>query len=399
MSERPRRSQWPAGGLATLAGLTLVHALVDLFAAAVQPLWPDFQRSLGLGDAGIQGAYLAWSFATSFSQLAFGLWGDRARDRLWIWVGPALGIIGVAGLGLAGSLPTLIACLIVGGLGVAAFHPEAASIAGSCLPNDRSRAMSIFTVGGFLGQALGPYYCGQLTTRFGQQSLLFSLLWALPLLGVLALVQGRARGRVHTESGASRPPLRVLLQGRRRSMALLLTIASLRVVPGLGVPLAVAYAIKAQGGTNSDIGSVQSMFFVGVGLGSLLCAIALGPRHERLVLWALPLVLASVLAACPFATRRELPLAVGACGWLLGMVSPVLIGYGQRLLPEGQRIASAVTMGVAWGFGAIVVAALMASLNHLGRPILAFPAFAVAVATSSLLCFALPRNPHSATVA
>ena len=94
MSELPGRSRWPAGGLATLAGLTLVHALVDLFAAAVQPLWPDFQRTMGLGDAGIQVAYLAWSFATSFSQLAFGFHLTPGIVLTTLLFSVAMGLVG-----------------------------------------------------------------------------------------------------------------------------------------------------------------------------------------------------------------------------------------------------------------------------------------------------------------
>ena len=47
-----------------------------------------------------------------------------------------------------------------GGLGVAAYHPEAAALAGSSTPGQRSRAMSIFATGGFLGQSIAPYYSG-----------------------------------------------------------------------------------------------------------------------------------------------------------------------------------------------------------------------------------------------
>ena len=61
---------------------------------------------------------------------------------------------------------------------------------------------------------------------------------------------------------------------------------------------------------------------------------------------------------------------MSVCGLLLGVVSPVLIGYGQRLLPEGQRLASAITMGVSWGIGGLIVSALVGTLNYVGRPLL-----------------------------
>ena len=299
-------------------------------------------------------------------------------------------MLGVAAVGGSGNLAVLVGCLLLGGLGIAAFHPEGAWLAGNCLPGDRSRAMSIFAVGGFLGQAAGPIYSGMLTTRLGLRGLGWSVLWALPLLAALSLWLQRV-DRHRLVVAGPKPSLRVLLRGRKRALGLILSIAVLRVLPGLGVPLAVAYAMKAGGATNSAIGGVQAAFFAGIGAGSLLCAVALKRRHERLALWAVPLAMAALLVVTPWVGLGGLAACVSMSGLLLGAVSPVLIGYGQRLLPEGQRIASAITMGVSWGIGGLLVSALMGTLNYLEQPLLAFPIFGVAVALSSLLCFGLPK--------
>jgi FSR family fosmidomycin resistance protein-like MFS transporter len=56
------------------------------------------------------------------------------------------------------------------------------------------------------------------------------------------------------------------------------------------------------------------------------------------------------------------------------------------MLPEGQRTASSITMGVTWGLGGLVVAATMAACNRGQRPDLAFATFAVSCLLSSLLC-------------
>src|SRR5262249_25574303 len=128
----------------TLLILALLHALVDAFAAMIQPLWPDLQRGLGIGDAAMQGVFVLWSLATSVSQLGFGYLGDGGRQRWWLWAGTGLGVLCMSGVGLAGSLPALAALILVGGLGIAAFHPEAAALAGSCSAASRSRAISLF---------------------------------------------------------------------------------------------------------------------------------------------------------------------------------------------------------------------------------------------------------------
>jgi FSR family fosmidomycin resistance protein-like MFS transporter len=136
------------GRISLLLLLFLAHGLVDTFASLIQPLWPDLQGTLALDAGAIQWAYVTWSLATSVSQLFFGYWGDRYRRRWLIWAGPALGVICLSCIGLVHSLATLNVLLVVGGLGIAAFHPEAAALAGASTPGNRSRAMSLFAVGG-----------------------------------------------------------------------------------------------------------------------------------------------------------------------------------------------------------------------------------------------------------
>src|SRR5262249_10118808 len=160
-------------------------------------------RSLALEDGSIQWAYVLWGLATSVSQLGFGYWGDR-RPRGWLlWAGPAVGLLCLSLIGLAPDLASLSTLLVLGGLGIAAFHPEAAALAGSCAPNDRSRAMSVFAVGGYLGQAAGPIYSGVVTTHFGLEALVWSLGWGLPLL-VLLILGLRPPARVAT-TGPAKP--------------------------------------------------------------------------------------------------------------------------------------------------------------------------------------------------
>jgi FSR family fosmidomycin resistance protein-like MFS transporter len=93
----------------------------------------------------------------------------------------------------------------------------------------------------------------------------------------------------------------------------------------------------------------------------------------------------------PAAGFGPLLVVVGVAGVLLGATMPILISYGQQMLPEGQRTASSITMGVTWGLGGMIVAATMAACNRMHRPELAFATFAVACLLSSLLCAWLPE--------
>jgi FSR family fosmidomycin resistance protein-like MFS transporter len=379
----------PAAALGVLLGLTATHFLVDVFASTVTPLWPSLQSQLALGEGAVFGLYLAWTIATSVSQLLFGWLGDRLSGRWLLWAGPLAAVVCLSSIGLVRSPLAVAGLLVIGGLGIAAFHPEAAALAGASVPDHRSRAMSVFAIGGYLGQAVGPTYSGLVTDRYGLAGLSSGLLWGMAALAAVAWAVGRAdqQSTVSTRSVAASG-----LRERWPTLLLVLVISSLRVVAALGVPLAVAYLLAERGATNSVIGMVQSMFMAGIGAGGIACAVLVRRHHERLVLWALPLAAAPLLASLPYLGGTVLAAGVGGCGLLLGVALPVLISYGQQVLPDGQRVASSITMGVSWGAGGLVVAAVMFGLEHLGERNLAFAVFAAAASLSSVLCAWLPRT-------
>jgi FSR family fosmidomycin resistance protein-like MFS transporter len=68
----------------------------------------------------------------------------------------------------------------------------------------------------------------------------------------------------------------------------------------------------------------------------------------------------------------------------------VLISYGQQLMPDSQRIASSITMGVSWGVGGGLVSIILAICKYTGTFEPAFVVFAFATALSSFLCIWLP---------
>jgi FSR family fosmidomycin resistance protein-like MFS transporter len=379
------------GRISLLLLLFLAHGLVDTFASLIQPLWPDLQVRLALDAGAIQWAYVTWSLATSVSQLLFGYWGDRYRRRWLIWAGPALGVICLSSIGLVHSLAMLNVLLVVGGLGIAAFHPEAAALAGASAPGNRSRAMSLFAVGGSLGQAFGPIYGGVISTQFGMRALAWSMTWGLLVLGLLGLGLGRVPEELEARDAGRPPAWPGLIRDRGAGLGLVLLIGVLRVLAVLGVPLALAFALKGRGNSDEQIGLAQGVFLGAIGGGSLGCALFIRRARERRVLWMLPMAVAPLLWLAPRAGFGPLLVIVGGAGVLLGATLPILISYGQQMLPEGQRTASSITMGVTWGLGGLIVAATMAACNRIQRPELAFATFAVACLLSSLLCTWLPE--------
>jgi FSR family fosmidomycin resistance protein-like MFS transporter len=99
---------------------------------------------------------------------------------------------------------------------------------------------------------------------------------------------------------------------------------------------------------------------------------------------------APLVAALPFLDGMAQWTAVGLTGLLLGAALPVTISYGQQLLPDGQRVASSITMGVSWGLAGGLVAAILKLAEYVGRADAVFWVFAASLVISTVLCYWLP---------
>jgi FSR family fosmidomycin resistance protein-like MFS transporter len=388
----PTETEPSAGaGTTALIALAVLHFVVDTIAGQLNPLWPTLERHYQLGPGATFWMLCVWMLTTSFFQLGFGWIGDRAASRWFVWIGPALSCVCLGCLGLSQQVPMLIVLLAVGGLGIAAFHPEGATMSGNCWPQARSRAVSIFSMGGFLGQAIGPPCSGYVVDHFGLPALSGGIVIGLMLIVLLRACYRTAPAPSRSLSATVTLSTLQSLRSQWPVAALLLAAGTSRVVAAAGVPIALAYWLKSRGYGNADIGTVQSAFLGGIGLGSLVSAAVSRPQWERPTLCLLPLAAVPCLLAMPFLDGIVLCIATGLAGLIVGIAFPVFISYGQQLLSASQRVASSLTMGVSWGCGGIVVAALIDLCDRRRSFDVAFVSFAVAIVVSSLLCASLPK--------
>jgi len=386
------RNSLGMGFVTLLVVLAIWHLLVDTVACVIQPLWPSLETHLDLRAGRIFWLYLIWSMTTSFGQFVVGCLADRFPSRWLIWVAPTFALICMSCLGIATSVWGVAALLVGAGIGIAAFHPEAAAIAGSCLPENRSRAMSIFALSGYMGQSVGPLYSGYVTDRWTLSALGSLLICGLPVISMLYLCSYSVRWPELIARKPSKKSSLSIVDGKLLPVLLLIVIGTLRVFAALGIPLAMAFLLAWRGSTNTSIGIVQSAFMFGIGTGSIACALWIRHESERRALWTFPLYSLPFVWVIPGLSGWLLIASVTISGICIGITLPILISYGQRLLPDGQRMASSLTMGVTWGLGSALLAGIMATLKQWQRVDFAFVIFTLAVLISGILCFWLPNQ-------
>lgn len=379
--------------------LAVAHGLVDCHATFVQPLWPSLGNLVRADERGMQWTFMAWSLAGSITQLGFARLADKGHGRKLLWWGPLGGILLIGLIGTVSGILALTAVLVTANLGFAAFHPEAATLAGAAAPEDRARAMSIFAVGGYLGQALGPSLSGLLVNRGGLDELIWTivpgLIVCLALVFALRASDSRKSKRAESldddeaavvrKAETSSISMRDILRGREWPVAHLVCLSVLRVAAAMGVPLSLAYGLHARGVGTDIIGETQSVFLIGMGAGTLACAFLVNARNENAVIWMAPLGVAVILPIAALSPISLLKPLMAICGPLMGLSLPLLTSRGQELLPHAPRVGSSLTMGVTWGLGGILVAILMAVVGATGDPFHAFYVLAVWSTISGLM--------------
>src|SRR4051794_14905575 len=168
-----------------MAALSAGHLATDFANGALPAPLPFMVDRFGLSYTLAGGLMLGSTVSSSVVQPLFGAWSDR-RGALWLLPsGVALAGIGIALAAAAPSYWLVLLLVVVSGLGVAAYHPEGSKFAAYASGRRRASGMSLFSLGGNVGYALGPTATTPLVLAFG---LTGGLLLSLPCLVVAGLL-------------------------------------------------------------------------------------------------------------------------------------------------------------------------------------------------------------------
>src|SRR5215213_6144871 len=166
-----------------MAALSAGHLATDFANGSLPALLPFLVERFSLNYVLAATLILASAVSSSIIQPLFGLWSDR-KGAMWLLpAGVALAGIGIALAADAPSYWLVAALVVVSGVGVAAYHHEGSKFAAFVSGNRRASGMSLFSIGGNIGYALGPIVATPLVLAFGLRG------------GLLRAVSGRARAR------------------------------------------------------------------------------------------------------------------------------------------------------------------------------------------------------------
>jgi FSR family fosmidomycin resistance protein-like MFS transporter len=348
-----------------MAALSAGHMAVDFAQGALPALLPFLKDRFGLSYTLTTLLVLASTFASSFVQPLFGIWSDR---RGAIWMLPAGVAVSGAGIGLGAASPEyglVLLCVIVGGLGVAAYHPEGSKYAAYASGRLRASGMSLFSVGGNIGFALGAVVATPLVVALGLSG---GLLLIVPCFAVAAVLLAllpflrsfEPERKPSTEAEVAEGP------ERPGAMVLLLVIVSLRSVTYFGLITFIPLWEDSLGRSKAYGALLLSLMLLTGAIGTLFAGPAADRFGRRPILMASGLVLPPVILV--YVVVGGIPGAIALC-----IVGPAIVGtfgvtmvMSQEYLPRHIALASGLSIGLSIGLGglaAVVLGAIADSID------------------------------------
>ncbi len=337
-----------------LLTLMLGHFTNDMFAGVLPMLFPVMKERFDLTNAGVGLVALAYTGMASLTQPVFGFFSDRYGRRWFASAALLWGVSFVAAYGFAPSYHTFIAFAALAGIASGAYHPLGASNA-ALVTDERYKnvAMSLYTVGGTTGYALGPLVAVALLALIGPHGTVILLVPGIAvaalLLPQMRLVERARRARLATLSGSGAsvaawgPLTRVVLVTMLRSWVFLSVVQFIPVwYDDLGF---------GRGFYGPLVTTIILAGAVGTLVGGAL-ADRLGQR--RIVVGSLVLAIPALLLFAGLPGRYAF-----LSGMLFGIACDaslsVTLVMAQRLVPGRVGVTSGVILGLGFVTGGIGV--------------------------------------------
>jgi len=373
--------------------LSLGHMMTDMTQGTIPVLLPFLIAEHHLSYASAAGIVFAGTVVSSLLQPLFGHFADRLSKPWFIPTGVLIAGLGIALTGVVPSYRFILLVVAVSGMGVAAYHPEAARLANFVAGEKKATAMSIFGVGGQLGFAIGPLFTTALVLSWGLKGTLF-LAFPSILVGIFLAWQA-SRFSVYLQATTKKDgPTQHVERDEWTPFLRLTGVVFCRsiIFYGLNTFLPL-YWINVLHQSNVAGGTALTLFFGAGVVGNIIggrLADTFGLRGVirggfvgliiilPLFVWTQNVFLASILLV-----------AVGLIHFMT--YSPMVV-MGQKYLPNHVGLASGVTFGLAVTIGGVASPLLGLVADHHGiRAAFWCVAFFPVLATGLALTLSHPR--------
>ena len=384
--------------------LSAAHLVTDLTAGALPVLLPIIQQSFNLSYSAAGVIPLLFNISSSVVQPLLGFASDKFKSRFLIPLGCFLSMTGLVLIGIAQSYLLVLLAVLLSGLGIAAFHPEASKNSRLASGYRLTTGMSIFIVGGAIGAALGSIITAKLLYFFSLKSITLFIFPAILMTLLFFLFKNKLPKEHDLKQKTNNP-------NNYKTSNSVSDVFVLEKYPNFLIPLVILiiliiirswiqsgithfmplYYVNHMGHSSSYVSSLVVSFMLagiaGVVLGGQI-ADKFGRKNTLVVTSALLCLLMLMLN---FSTGVFTLILFFIIGMLIFSTMATTIVIGQQLMPHRLGMASGLMTGFAVGMGGVGTLILGTIADSLGANT-AFWVLILLPFSTLLLSFMLPNK-------
>lgn len=339
----------------------LCHLLNDSLQAVVPAMFPILEKSMGLSYTQLGMIAFSLNIVSSVLQPVIGMIADKKPRPYALPLGLTITMVGVLGLAFAPRFEMIIFSVALIGLGSAIFHPEGSRVAYMASGPRRGLAQSIYQVGGNSGQALAPLITAIILVPLGQRGASWFSLVAATAVGLLIFIARWYTARLKSDEARLKARKNVSTETKQAVprivwttliLILFLIFARSWYISGITNYYAF-YAIEKYSLT---IKQSQMFLFAFLVMGAIGTFFG-GPLADRFgkknVIFLSMIGSAPITLLIPFVPSTVAFSLLALSGFLLMSSFSVTVVYSQELFPGKIGTMAGLTVGLAFGMGAL----------------------------------------------
>ncbi|KOF10995.1 Fosmidomycin resistance protein [Planococcus glaciei] len=349
------------------------HLLNDSLQAVIPAMFPILEKDLGLTFTQLGMIAFALNIVASLLQPVVGFISDRKPMPFALPLGMTSSFIGMAGLAFAPEYWMILVSVMFLGFGSAIFHPEGSRVSYMAAGTRRGLSQSIYQVGGNSGQALAPLISAFILVPLGQHGAALFLFVAALGIFILSKISFWYKEQLAKEK--LQKGKKVLLSSlpaltRKQvgvALALLLIIIFARSFYVTNMTSFYIFHLMDSYGLTIQTGQLYIFLFLAVGAAGTFFGGPMADKIGRKNVIVLSILIPIPLAiALPYVPLFIVIILLALIGFFIMLSFSVTVVYAQELVPSKIGTMSGLTVGLAFGMGAIGGVVIGILMDYIG---------------------------------
>jgi FSR family fosmidomycin resistance protein-like MFS transporter len=357
-----------------MIAIAIGHLINDTVQNVIPAMFPLLSRDLGLTFTQLGFIAFVLNMVSSTLQPVVGYISDKKPMPYALPLGMISVFIGLSMVSFTGTYSIILIAAIFLGFGSAIFHPEGSRVSFLSAGNKRGLSQSIYQVGGNSGQAIAPLISAFILDALGQRGAAIILL--LTAIGIILLFNiSRWYARQLKAEKLSKKAKKILISSlppltkKQVGMAifLLFMIIFARSFYTTNIQNYYVFYLMDHYELSLRLGQILIFVFMGFGVIGTFFGGSLSDRIGRK-----NVILLSVVVPIPFCLLLPympiwaVPIFLIIIGMLIMISFSVTVVYAQELVPSKIGTMAGLTVGFAFGMGAVSSVATGWLLDKIG---------------------------------